>query len=151
MALQQVISANLSSSPSHFSGDRPIFLCVSQSLNNTHSAEAIRRLSPGYCLRVHRKPIFVDDEDPTQLDEPTLSLATQASNIRTTSISFLTISSIGWGLNYRHLYVTDCPVRYEIVFSWSTLLLFISTFSPPSFLICQPMYNGLSPQSFIFR
>ncbi|KAI6182550.1 hypothetical protein M3Y97_00392500 [Aphelenchoides bicaudatus] len=98
------------------SGDRPIFLCVSQSLNNPHSADAIRRLSPGYCLRVHRKPIFIDEEDPTQLDEPTLSV-TQTSNIRSASISFLTISSIGWGLNYRHMYVTDCPVRYEIVFS----------------------------------
>src|SRR4051794_18168716 len=131
MALQQVSETLFTIFNCLSSGDRPIFLCVSQSLNNTHSADAIRRLSPGYCLRVHRKPICIDDEDPTQLDEPTLSV-TQTSNIRTTSISFLTISSIGWGLNYRCLYVTDCPgklklldhnlfdsilVRYEVVFS----------------------------------
>jgi hypothetical protein len=88
------------------SGDRPLFLCVSQSLGSTRP-EAIRRLSPGYCVRVHRTPSHRETayDGVTQFPD-------------TSCISFLTISvGVGWGVNYQKLYVTETPCRYEIVFS----------------------------------
>ncbi|CAD5210042.1 unnamed protein product [Bursaphelenchus xylophilus] len=75
------------------SGERPIFMCVSQSIQSMKSAaETIRRLSPGYCIRVHRK----NTETPEQ--EHAL-LSTESPPI---GVSFLTISiGVGWGINYQ--------------------------------------------------
>ncbi|CAD5206841.1 unnamed protein product [Bursaphelenchus okinawaensis] len=91
------------------SGERPIFMCVSQSLHSMKSSsDTIRRLSPGYCIRVHRKNTEAQD------DESTLLTADSPAQ----GVSFLTISiGVGWGINYQRLYVSDTPCRYEIIFS----------------------------------
>ncbi|KAK0425774.1 hypothetical protein QR680_009377 [Steinernema hermaphroditum] len=79
------------------SGDRPLFINVTSSLAN-HKSEAIRRLSPGYCIRVHRLGLTVGDP--------------------ANSMTFLTISvGTGWGVNYQLVYVSDTPCRYEICFT----------------------------------
>lgn len=90
-----------------FSGDRPLFFCVSQSLNSARS-DSIRRLSPGYCIRVHRTPLTSEVAE--------IAATTRAPDVGT--VSFLTISiGVGWGVNYQRLYVTETPCRYEIIFS----------------------------------
>uniref|UniRef100_A0A1I8AF25 MH1 domain-containing protein n=1 Tax=Steinernema glaseri TaxID=37863 RepID=A0A1I8AF25_9BILA len=79
------------------SGDRPLFINVTSSLAS-HKSDAIRRLSPGYCIRVHRLGLSVGDP--------------------ANSMTFLTISvGIGWGVNYQFVYVSDTPCRYEICFT----------------------------------
>ncbi|KAH7698669.1 TAG-68 protein [Aphelenchoides avenae] len=89
------------------SGDRPLFFCVSQSLNSARS-DSIRRLSPGYCIRVHRTPLTSEVSE--------IAAMTRAPDVG--SVSFLTISiGVGWGVNYQRLYVTETPCRYEIIFS----------------------------------
>ncbi|TKR94048.1 hypothetical protein L596_008391 [Steinernema carpocapsae] len=83
------------------SGDRPLFINVTSSLAS-HKSEAIRRLSPGYCIRVHRIGLSMlpGGGDPAN------------------SMAFLTISvGIGWGVNYQLVYVSDTPCRYEICFT----------------------------------
>uniref|UniRef100_A0A914EKU7 Mothers against decapentaplegic homolog n=1 Tax=Acrobeloides nanus TaxID=290746 RepID=A0A914EKU7_9BILA len=85
------------------SGDKPLFLSVSQSSANQKS-DTIRRLSPGYCIRVHRNPLM-----------PESGRTTIRSLDPANSVAYLTISmGIGWGINYQRLYVTDLPCRYEI-------------------------------------
>jgi hypothetical protein len=81
-------------------GTRPLFACLSTA--GTENSDAIRRVSPGYCILVHHL---------------------RHSSGKTTRSStshgavYLTIShGKGWGLNYHRLYVTDCPCRFEVVF-----------------------------------
>ncbi|KAI6207812.1 hypothetical protein M3Y96_00048500 [Aphelenchoides besseyi] len=98
------------------SGDRPLFLCVSQSLNNPRSQDSIRRLSPGYCLRVHRAPTGMPTDSSTlnQLDDPT---AQTANNLLPNTVAFLTVATQGWGIDYGKMYLHDVPCRYEVIFS----------------------------------
>uniref|UniRef100_A0A914YJK6 MH2 domain-containing protein n=1 Tax=Panagrolaimus superbus TaxID=310955 RepID=A0A914YJK6_9BILA len=89
------------------SGDKPLFICLSQS----HKSENIRRLSPGYCIRVYRIP--TDNESPRYTTTPRQNSFDPAN-----SMSILTISvARGWGINYQRLFVTDMPCRYEIIFT----------------------------------
>lgn len=79
-----------------------MFICLSHS----HKSENIRRLSPGYCIRVHRIPSQPESTRLPNFDDPA------------NSMSVLTISvGTGWGINYQRLYVTDMPCRYEIIFT----------------------------------
>lgn len=88
-----------------FSGDKPLFLSVSHSAANQRT-DTIRRLTPGYCIRVHRNPLMPDSGRTIRSLDPA------------NSVAYLTISvGIGWGINYQRLYVTDTPCRYEIMFS----------------------------------
>lgn len=87
------------------SGAKPLFISVSSSLSS-QKAETIRRLSSGYCYRVHRgcgtsspKATHVAKRDPAN------------------TLCFLNISvGKGWGSNYRRIYHTDTPCRYEVIF-----------------------------------
>ncbi|KAI1724782.1 MH2 domain-containing protein [Ditylenchus destructor] len=109
------------------SGDRPLFICVSRTLSSARS-DTIRRLSPGYCIRVHRTPTTsVESQvDATvaavELIHTTALAARQSITVPDpiimNSVSFLTISvGKGWGINYDRLYVTDVPCRYEVIFT----------------------------------
>lgn len=44
-----------------FSGDKPLYICVSRTLSNTSRCSTVRRISPGYCFRVHRIAITPSD------------------------------------------------------------------------------------------
>uniref|UniRef100_A0A7E4ZWZ9 Mothers against decapentaplegic homolog n=1 Tax=Panagrellus redivivus TaxID=6233 RepID=A0A7E4ZWZ9_PANRE len=88
------------------SGDKPLFICLS----HPHKSENLRRLSSGYCIRVHRIPI---DPDSARSNPPTTHLCDPASNLAVLTISV----GGGWGINYQRLYVTDMPCRYEVIFS----------------------------------
>lgn len=102
-----------------FSGDRPLFLSVSKTLNSARS-EAIRRLLPGYCLRVNRTPIINEEHQTNSELISAANLAGRSSMDQNSvnKVSFLTISvGVGWGINYQRLYVTEMPCRYEIIFT----------------------------------
>ncbi|VDN05751.1 unnamed protein product [Thelazia callipaeda] len=87
------------------SGNKPLFISISSSLSS-HKAETIRRLSSGYCYRVHRgigpslqKGTCVTKRDPAN------------------TLRFLNISvGKGWGEKYRRINHTDTPCRYEVIF-----------------------------------
>ncbi|KAE9549878.1 hypothetical protein FO519_006907 [Halicephalobus sp. NKZ332] len=84
------------------SGEKPLFICLSHS----HKSENIRRLSPGYCIKVHKIPCQPESTRLPGFEDPA------------NSMSVLTISvGCGWGINYQRLYVTDMPCRYEIIFT----------------------------------
>ncbi|KHN76571.1 Mothers against decapentaplegic -like protein 6 [Toxocara canis] len=86
------------------SGNKPLFISVSSSLNS-HKAETIRRLSSGYCYRVHK--FAARNVSATRLIE------SDPANTH----YFLNISvGKGWGSNYHRIYHTDTPCRYEVIF-----------------------------------
>ncbi|KAI3416149.1 hypothetical protein GPALN_005698 [Globodera pallida] len=131
--------------------DQPLFLCISRNIARaagstvTPSAAAqvpnIRRLSPGYCVRVHRistrpttmpdhlasssplhhhigndlssfGPMITSSPPATEL-MPMLSTAQPSA----AALSLLTISvGAGWGANYECRCATDLPCRYEVIF-----------------------------------
>uniref|UniRef100_A0A914I288 Mothers against decapentaplegic homolog n=1 Tax=Globodera rostochiensis TaxID=31243 RepID=A0A914I288_GLORO len=133
------------------SSDQPLFLCISRNIaraagstvNPSAAAQVpnIRRLSPGYCVRVHRistrpttmpdhlasssplhqhigndlssfGPMIMPSPPPTEL-MPMLSTAQPNA----AALSLLTISvGAGWGANYECRCVTDLPCRYEVIF-----------------------------------
>lgn len=86
------------------SGNKPLFISLSSSLNS-NKAETIRRLSSGYCYRVHK---FIARN----------MLATRlAQSDPANTLCFLNISvGKGWGNNYHRIYHTDTPCRYEVIF-----------------------------------
>lgn len=83
-------------------GPRPLFTCLSTV--GTENSEAIRRVSPGYCILVHHLPSV-----PRK--------TSRSSGGTSRGAVYLTISNgKGWGINYHRLFVTECPCRFEIVF-----------------------------------
>ena len=95
-------------------------MCVSRSLAKP-SAESpnIRRLSPGYCIRVHR------NKTPSLMPglADLMGVANDVSPRRDPSpanqpISLLTVSfGSGWGANYGHKSVAELQCRYEVIFT----------------------------------
>lgn len=91
------------------SGARPLFLSFSPSTSSTK--DTLRRLSPGYCIRVHR-------------GEASASAPVSGRHVRRHSrdpalLQNNLIISVGkgWGPNYSRLFLTDIPCRYEITFT----------------------------------
>uniref|UniRef100_A0A914WU52 Mothers against decapentaplegic homolog n=1 Tax=Plectus sambesii TaxID=2011161 RepID=A0A914WU52_9BILA len=81
-------------------GARPLFTCVSTT--GSENSDAIRRVSPGYCILVHHI---------RTAGTPKITVPSSRGAV------YLTIShGKGWGLNYHRLYVTECPCRFEVVF-----------------------------------
>ncbi|CAI4231283.1 unnamed protein product [Auanema sp. JU1783] len=93
------------------SGTRPLFICVTPSPSSR--ADTLRRLSPGYCIRVHRG----EPSSSAPASERTHHHHRRHSRDPALLHGNLIISvGKGWGPNYSRLYVTDIPCRYEITF-----------------------------------
>uniref|UniRef100_A0A1I8BWT7 Mothers against decapentaplegic homolog n=1 Tax=Meloidogyne hapla TaxID=6305 RepID=A0A1I8BWT7_MELHA len=110
------------------SSNQPLFMCISKNAVRTSSSEApnIRRLSPGYCIRVHRvsnnlssprspqhnQTIIANDISPQHFGETT------TTQIPSSPVSMLTISiGSGWGANYDQKSVANLECRYEVIFN----------------------------------
>uniref|UniRef100_A0A1I7WGF1 MH2 domain-containing protein n=1 Tax=Heterorhabditis bacteriophora TaxID=37862 RepID=A0A1I7WGF1_HETBA len=90
------------------SGTRPLFLCMSAS---SSKPDTLRRLSPGYCIRVHKGEATAsapasERAAHTQRRDPALSHGNLVISV-----------GKGWGPNYSRLFVTDIPCRYEALVS----------------------------------
>lgn len=87
------------------SGTRPLFI----SLNACSSkADTLRRLSPGYCIRVH--------QGEASASTPAQALRRVSRDPALSSGNLVISVGRGWGPNYSRVYVTDIPCRYEISF-----------------------------------
>uniref|UniRef100_A0A915PA14 Mothers against decapentaplegic homolog n=2 Tax=Meloidogyne TaxID=189290 RepID=A0A915PA14_9BILA len=124
------------------SSNQPLFVCISKNAvratSSTSEAPNIRRLSPGYCIRVHRvssstninttnlssssppplrcsphKTIIANDISPQHfVGETTTTTQQQISS--SLPVSMLTISiGSGWGANYDQKSVSNLECRYE--------------------------------------
>ncbi|CAI5437971.1 unnamed protein product [Caenorhabditis angaria] len=93
------------------SGTRPLFLSMSPS-HSSATKDTLRRLSPGYCIRVHRGEASASApaSERAKVRRPSRDPALQQSTL---------IISVGkgWGPNYSRLYLTDIPCRYEVSFA----------------------------------
>uniref|UniRef100_A0A8R1XZA5 Mothers against decapentaplegic homolog n=1 Tax=Onchocerca volvulus TaxID=6282 RepID=A0A8R1XZA5_ONCVO len=90
------------------SGDKPLFISIASSLS-LHKSETIRRVSNGYCYRVHR------GTNNALLQANTESHFAKHDPANT--LSFLNISvGKGWGEKYHRINHTDTPCRYEVIF-----------------------------------
>ncbi|VDN56534.1 unnamed protein product [Dracunculus medinensis] len=88
------------------SGNKPLFFSVSSSSTSQKSG-TIRRLSPGYCYRVHKFVL------PISSNQNAIRSHKDPAN----TACFLNISvGKGWGSNYHRINHTDTPCRYEIIF-----------------------------------
>lgn len=101
------------------SSDQPLFMSVSRNISRSTSSESqnIRRLSPGYCIRVHR---IIGLTPSTQNAGDMSNDITHHgdSAITMVPISLLTISiGSGWGVNYDQKSINDLPCRYEVIFT----------------------------------
>ncbi|CAB3408923.1 unnamed protein product [Caenorhabditis bovis] len=89
------------------SGTRPLFL----SMSATSTKDTLRRLSPGYCIRVHRGEATNSNPatDRSKMRRPSRDPALVSNDL---------VISVGkgWGPNYSRLYLTDIPCRYEVSF-----------------------------------
>jgi hypothetical protein len=118
-------------------------MSISKNSARISSSEApnIRRLSPGYCIRVHRLSSTSNNLISTTIphspqQQTTNIIANDISfssphnigdnNITTTNIpssssqtvSMLTISiGSGWGANYEQKSVSNLECRYEVIFT----------------------------------
>ncbi|KAK6727024.1 hypothetical protein RB195_004993 [Necator americanus] len=93
------------------SGTRPLFICMAASLTKP---DTLRRLSPGYCIRVHKGEATAS----APASERAVHLHRRMSRDPALSYGNLVISvGRGWGPNYSRMYVTDIPCRYEVSFS----------------------------------
>ncbi|VDM59649.1 unnamed protein product [Angiostrongylus costaricensis] len=91
------------------SGTRPLFICTASS-----SKPDTLRLSPGYCIRVHKGEATAS----APASERAAHIQRRTNRDPALSHGNLVISvGGGWGPNYNRLYVTDIPCRYEISFS----------------------------------
>jgi len=126
-----------------FSSNQPLFVCISKNAvratSSTSEAPNIRRLSPGYCIRVHRvssstninttnlsssspplrcsphKTIIANDISPQHFVGETTTTQQISSSL---PISMLTISiGSGWGANYDQKSVSNLECRYEVIFT----------------------------------
>ncbi|CAP23339.1 Protein CBR-TAG-68 [Caenorhabditis briggsae] len=92
------------------SGTRPLFLSMTPNVSSTK--DTLRRLSPGYCIRVHRGEVSASApaSERTKVRRPSKDPALAQQNL---------VISVGkgWGPNYSRLYLTDIPCRYEVSFA----------------------------------
>ncbi|CAJ0964069.1 unnamed protein product, partial [Mesorhabditis belari] len=93
------------------SGTRPLFLSISTSTQSSARPDHLRRLTPGYCVRVNKGEGPIDEEKQQNSKR-------RASRTDSSQPSTLTISvGKGWGPNYQRLYAIDTPIRYEVIFA----------------------------------
>ncbi|CAG9533175.1 unnamed protein product [Cercopithifilaria johnstoni] len=90
------------------SGDKPLFISIASSFS-LHKSETIRRVSSGYCYRVHRECSNLLLKARTE--------SRVAKRDPANTLSFLNISvGKGWGDKYHRINHTDTPCRYEVIF-----------------------------------
>ncbi|CAD6186466.1 unnamed protein product [Caenorhabditis auriculariae] len=91
------------------SGTRPLFLSLSPSTSSTK--DTLRRLSPGYCIRVYR--------GEATASAPVSERAYRRHSRDPALLQNNLVISVGkgWGPNYSRMYLTDIPCRYEISFA----------------------------------
>lgn len=106
-----------------FSSDQPLFMCVSKNMARTSSSEApnIRRLSPGYCIRVHRMSSFMAmNQNAVNVVANDVSHhaieSTTAMSVNPVSLLTISIGS-GWGANYDQKSIATLHCRYEVIFT----------------------------------
>jgi hypothetical protein len=98
-------------------------MCVSRNLARASSSEAsnIRRLSPGYCIRVHRTaggslPGGLSQSTTADMANDTVHRGESPTS--TNPVSLLTIGiGSGWGVNYDQKSVSQLRCRYEVIFT----------------------------------
>ncbi|VDK57063.1 unnamed protein product [Anisakis simplex] len=117
------------------SGSKPLFISMSSSSVSSQKSETIRRVSSGYCYRVHRfiasrtiannafynHPLTttnITSTDPkAHIITDNINTITQPQQDPANTHCFLNISvGKGWGSNYRRINHTDTPCRYEVIF-----------------------------------
>ncbi|PAV60549.1 hypothetical protein WR25_18130 [Diploscapter pachys] len=97
------------------SGTKPLFLCVNATSPHSSSSrtDSIRRLSPGYCVRVYRGEVTAS----APASERALGRRRISRDPALSRGDLIISVGRGWGPNYSRLFVTDIPCRYEISFS----------------------------------
>lgn len=106
-------------------------MCISKNAARISSSEApnIRRLSPGYCIRVHRVSNLSSSTPRSPQHQPAIIandisspqqhlIGETTTTPQSQPVSMLTISiGSGWGANYDQKSVSNLECRYEVIFN----------------------------------
>uniref|UniRef100_A0A0N5AWD8 Mothers against decapentaplegic homolog n=1 Tax=Syphacia muris TaxID=451379 RepID=A0A0N5AWD8_9BILA len=108
------------------SGTKPLFFSTASTLNNSNAnviqrPETIRRVTPGYCYKVHKFYTMTKSSGNGVLESVSphiLSTRSESNNATLANAKFFLYISVGkgWGENYHRIYHTDTPCRYEVTF-----------------------------------